>query len=261
MIVLPAFDPVALQVGPLAIRWYGLMYLVGFVAAWGLGQLRIRRGQAPLDSHGLEELLQYLVLGLLLGARLGYVVFYNLPYYVEHPWQSLAFWEGGMSFHGGLLGVSVAVMLFARRRGLSILALGDFLVPLGTPGLLAGRMGNFINGELWGRPSTMPWAMVFPDPLAGGVPRHPSQLYEGFLEGLVLFAVLWLYSSRPRPHGRVLGLFLFGYACIRFLVEFTREPDPQLGFIAFGWLTMGQALSAVMAVVGLWLLLRRASRG
>jgi phosphatidylglycerol:prolipoprotein diacylglycerol transferase len=257
MIVLPGFDPVAVRIGPLAVRWYGLMYAAGFAAALGLGRLRIRRGRAPLDATGFDALLSACLLGLLLGARLGYVLFYNPAHYLAHPLEAPAFWEGGMSFHGGLLGVVAAVLLFARRRHLAPLAVGDFLVPLAPPGLLAGRLGNFLNGELWGRPSAAPWAMVFPDPAAGGVPRHPSQLYEAGLEGALLFVALWTYSARPRPTGRVSGLFLLLYGCFRFGVEFTRQPDAQLGAVAFGWLTMGQLLSLPLILAGGLLLQRK----
>lgn len=256
MIILPEFDPVALRIGPLAVRWYGLMYVFGFAAAWWLGNRRAARPWTQLDEAGFQDLLFWVLLGLMLGARLGYALFYNFGYYMAHPGEILAFWQGGMSFHGGLLGGLCAIVLYSWRRGQHPLDVGDFMAPLVPPGLFFGRLGNFLNAELWGRPSDLPWAMVFPDPAAGGLPRHPSQLYEAFLEGIVLFAALWLYSRSPRPRGAVGGLFLLLYGCFRFLVEFTRQPDAHLGFVALDWLSMGQVLSLPMIAVGAWLLLR-----
>lgn len=256
MIILPEIDPVALRIGPLAVRWYGLMYVAGFAAAWFLGNLRARRAWTPLNQTQFNDLLTWILLGLLLGARLGYVLFYNAGWFLRHPLEIVAFWQGGMSFHGGLIGVACAIILFSRRQGLHPLAVGDFIVPLAPPGLLAGRMGNFINSELWGRPSDMPWAMVFPDPASGGVPRHPSQLYEALLEGAALFVILWLYSGRPRPRGSVSGMFLLLYGLFRFLAEFFRQPDVQLGFVALDWMTMGQILCLPMMLVGAWLIVR-----
>lgn len=256
MIVLEHIDPVAFSVGPLAVRWYGLAYVAGFLAAWGLGRLRARRPRSPLDGRGLDDLITWLILGLVAGGRLGYVLFYNLPHYLESPLDALQVWQGGMSFHGGLLGVLAAAWLFARSRSIPFLAVGDFLAPLVPPGLFLGRLANFVNGELWGRATDAPWGVVFPSPQAGGVPRHPTQLYEAGLEGLILFAVLWFYSRTPRPQGRVGGLFLAGYGAARFLVEFVRLPDAQLGYLAWGWLTMGQVLCVPMLAAGLWLLLR-----
>ena len=260
MLIHPQFDPIAVQIGPLAIRWYGLMYLLAFLAFYLLGRWRVRHthyGPATgLGASDVEDLLFHGVLGVVIGGRLGYVLFYKPAYYLQHPLEALAVWEGGMSFHGGLLGVLVACAVFARRRGLPFLRLMDFVAPLVPVGLAAGRFGNFINGELWGRATDLPWAMVFPQS-GTDVARHPSQLYQFAGEGLLLFAVLWIYSARPRPLGRVSGLFLVGYGLLRFLAEFAREPDAFLGLLA-GGLTMGQLLSVPMVAGGAWLLWRPA---
>ena len=260
MLIHPQFDPVALQLGPLAIRWYGLMYLVAFAAFYLLGRRRAAPGRpgaaAGIGPPDVEDLLFHGVLGVVLGGRLGYVLFYKPGYYLQHPLEAFAVWQGGMSFHGGLIGVLLACAVFARRRGLSYVALMDFVAPLVPLGLAAGRFGNFLNGELWGRPTDLPWAMVFPQSGTDD-PRHPSQLYQFAGEGVLLFAILWWYSSRPRPVGRVSGAFLVGYGVLRFLAEFAREPDAFLGLLA-GGLTMGQLLSLPMVAGGLYLLLRRA---
>ncbi|WP_459616948.1 prolipoprotein diacylglyceryl transferase [Bordetella sp. 2513F-2] len=249
MLQYPEFDPIALRIGPLAIHWYGLMYLVGFALVYMLGRWRITRGHTTfLTVRDLEDLIFYSVLGVVLGGRLGYVLFYKPGHYLTHPLEIFYLWEGGMSFHGGLLGVILVLALFARKKGVSLFKLGDFIAPLIPLGLGAGRLGNFINGELWGRPTTVPWGMVFPH--AGDMPRHPSQLYELGLEGVVLFALLWWFSSRPRPTGQVSALFLMGYGTFRFLVEFTREPDNFLGLLA-GGMSMGQWLSLPMMAIGL----------
>jgi phosphatidylglycerol:prolipoprotein diacylglycerol transferase len=258
MLIHPQFDPVAFSLGPVAVRWYGLMYLIAFLAFFLLGRARLAQpahAQASgLDARALEDLLFYGVLGVVLGGRLGYVVFYKPAYYLQHPLEALAVWQGGMSFHGGLIGVLLALAWFCRRRGLRFLAVMDFVAPLVPLGLAAGRMGNFINGELWGRASSVPWAMVFPQ--AGDrLARHPSQLYQFAGEGLLLFALLWLVSMRPRAVGHVSGLFLLGYAVLRFLAEFAREPDAFMGFPLPG-LTMGQILCLPMAAAGL-ILIRR----
>ena len=253
MLVHPQFDPVAFHVGPLAVRWYGLMYLVGFVLFVVLGKIRARQnlltGWHPRD---VDDMLFFGVFGVILGGRLGYVLFYKPLYYFEHPLEVLALWQGGMSFHGGFLGVLIVLALFARRRHKRWLEVTDFVAPLMPLGLAAGRLGNFINGELWGRPATVPWAMVFPQ--VDSVPRHPSQLYEFGLEGIALFVLLWLYARRRRPVGAVSGLFLIGYGSFRFLVEYAREPDNFLGVLALGW-TMGQWLSLPMIVAGIGLML------
>lgn len=252
MLVHPQFDPIAFSLGPIAVRWYGLMYLVAFAQLLVLGRVRIARGRAPLDARGLDDLLFYGVLGVVLGGRLGYVLFYKPGYYAAHPAEIIAVWTGGMSFHGGLLGVIVAMALFAWRRRMSFWTVADFIAPLVPLGLAAGRLGNFINGELWGRPSGVPWAMVFPQ-AGDGEPRHPSQLYQLGLEGLLLFVIVWLYSGRPRPRAAVSGLFLLGYGLLRFTGEYFREPDDFLGFLALG-LSMGQWLCLPMIVFGLTLL-------
>ena len=253
MLFHPQFDPVAFHIGPLAVRWYGLMYLIGFVLFAALGKLRAREnlltGWHPRD---VDDMLFYGVFGVILGGRLGYVLFYKPSYYLAHPLEILALWQGGMSFHGGLLGVLIVLTLFARSRHKRWLEVTDFVAPLAPLGLAAGRLGNYINGELWGRPSTLPWAMVFPQ--VDTLPRHPSQLYEFALEGIVLFALLWFYSRRRRPVGAVSGLFLAGYGTFRFLVEFAREPDDFLGLLKLGW-TMGQWLSLPMIVAGIALIL------
>lgn len=259
MLMHPAFDPVALQLGPLAVRWYGLMYLLGFGLAWFLGRRQASRppySQVGWTPRDVDDLLTWCVAGLVVGARLGYTLFYDFQTFAANPMEIVKIWKGGMSFHGGLIGICLAALWFGRSRGKTFLTIGDFVCPLAPPGLLAGRLGNFINGELWGRPTELPWGMVFPDPMARGLARHPSQLYQAFLEGLVLFTVVWLYSRHPRPTGRVTGLFLLLYGCFRVTAEFFREPDPQLGFIALGWLTMGQLLSLPMMLAGAFLLWR-----
>lgn len=256
MIIHPDFDPVALSLGPLQVRWYGLMYLFGFASGWLLARSRAARPGSGWTPAMVDDFITWCVLGLVLGARLGYVLFYDLPSYISDPLSILQVWHGGMSFHGGLIGLCVVVWFFGRKHKKTFLEIGDFLSPLAPPGLFFGRLGNFINGELWGGPTNQPWGVVFPDPRAGGVARHPSQLYEAGLEGLVLFTVLWMYSSKKRPSGAVMGLFLALYGLFRFLVELIREPDPQLGYLAFGWVTMGQLLSLPMVLVGLWLMFR-----
>jgi phosphatidylglycerol:prolipoprotein diacylglycerol transferase len=256
MLIHPGFDPVAIAIGPLAIRWYGLMYLAAFGAFWWLGTRRIdapRAAPAPVTRREFDDLLFYGILGVIVGGRLGYVLFYKPAHFLSHPLEVFALWQGGMSFHGGFLGVLLAMAWYARRSQRSWLALMDFIAPLVPLGIAAGRLGNFINGELWGRVSDVSWAMVFRG--AGPLPRHPSQLYEMAAEGLLLFALLWIYSSRPRPVGAVSGLFLAGYGLGRFLCEFTREPDDFLGLLALG-MSMGQWLSAPMIIAGLAMMAR-----
>jgi phosphatidylglycerol:prolipoprotein diacylglycerol transferase len=248
MLVHPQFDPVAFHIGPVAVRWYGLMYVVGFLLAAVLGRYRARQNMLTgWRVSDVDDMLLYCVFGVILGGRLGYVLFYKPLYYFAHPLEIFAVWQGGMSFHGGLIGVLIAIWLYARTRRKRWLAVTDFVAPLIPPALGAGRIGNFINGELWGRVTSGPWAMVFPQ--AGPEPRHPSQLYEVALEGVLLFIVLWVYTRRRRPLGAASGLFLFGYGVCRFVVEYAREPDSFLGFLALG-LTMGQWLSLPMIVIG-----------
>lgn len=257
MLTHPQFDPVAIALGPLQVHWYGLMYLAAFLQFWWLGRQRILH---PPQGEGngwtlrqLDDLLFYGVLGVIAGGRLGEVLFYQPGYYLEHPLAILAIWQGGMSFHGGFLGVLVAMWWYARRLGRDWLEITDFIAPLVPLGLAAGRIGNFINGELWGRVTDLPWGMVFRQ-TGDGLPRHPSQLYEAALEGVALFAIVWLFSAKPRPTMAVSGVFALAYGIFRFLVEFVRQPDPQLGYLAFGWLTMGQVLSLPLIAVGAVLL-------
>ena len=270
-------DPIALSLGPLKIHWYGLMYLVGFAVAWWLGRRRIRAGRLPgVDEQGFGDLMFYGMLGVVLGGRLGYILFYDLKTYLEHPLQVFQVWQGGMSFHGGLLGVCAAVWWWSRKRGLHFMDTIEFVAPLVPPGLGFGRIGNFINGELWGKLTNANWGVVFPaslpEPYASMDPatlraqfesgalnafaRHPSQLYQAALEGLVLFVVLWMFSSRPRPRYAVGGMFVLLYGVFRFIVEFVRVPDAQLQYLAFGWLTMGQLLSVPLVLLGLFWLWR-----
>ncbi len=254
MLVHPNFDPVAFSLGPVAVRWYGLMYLVGFGIAYALGRVRIAGARPARVSYGtLDDLLFYCVLGVVIGGRLGYVLFYKPDFYFSHPLEIFAVWHGGMSFHGGFLGVCAALWYVARKHRLRWLELTDFFAPLAPLALGAGRLGNFINGELYGRVTDVPWGMLFQSPGAGPLPRHPSQLYEFGLEGLLLFAILWVYSSRPRPVGAVSAAFLIGYGAFRFIVEFFREPDDFLGFLALGF-SMGQWLSLPMILAGVALL-------
>lgn len=255
MWVHPQFDPIALKIGPLAIHWYGLTYL----AAFGLFMLLARRqvvrpwhAQTGWTLSDVDDLLFYGVLGVVLGGRLGYVLFYKPDYYLQHPLEIFAVWQGGMAFHGGLLGVLVAMAWFARRRGWSFFTVTDLVAPCVPTGLAAGRVGNFINGELWGRAAdpSLPWAMVFPQVQDGGIARHPSQIYQFLGEGLLLFILLWLYARKPRATGQVSGLFLIGYGLLRFAAEYFREPDSFLGLRALN-LSQGQWLSLPMIAAGL----------
>jgi phosphatidylglycerol:prolipoprotein diacylglycerol transferase len=251
VLVHPNFDPIALHLGPLAIRWYGLMYVLAFIAIIVLGKWRIRHGHANgLEERDIDDVLVYGVFGVILGGRLGYVLFYKPDFYFAHPAEIIKIWTGGMSFHGGLLGVILASALFCKLRHRNWLALMDLIAPIAPLGLAAGRIGNFINGELPGRPTTMPWGMWFPQTDPQPLARHPSQLYEFGLEGLTLFVILWIYARKPRPRGAVAGAFLIGYGCFRFLVEFTRAPDDFLGLLALG-LSMGQWLSLPMILIGI----------
>ena len=258
MLVHPNFDPVAIQLGPLSIHWYGLMYVFGFLGVYLLWLYRIRAYPELTESKWNPDLVSDLVfygaLGAVLGGRLGYVLFYKPGYYINNLLEIFYLQEGGMSFHGGMLGVIVALYLFSRKIKLSLLAVGDFVAPVAPVGLFFGRMGNFINQELWGKPTDLPWGMVFTN--GGPEPRHPSMLYEAFLEGIVLLVVLWLVARKPRPAGMLSGLFLVGYSISRILVEFVRVPDEHLNYLLFDWVTMGQVLSLPMLLLGLFLILR-----
>lgn len=245
----PGIDPVAVSLGPVKVHWYGLMYLLGFAAAWWLARLRARRPDAPVRPAQVEDIIFYGALGVILGGRCGYVLFYNFGRFLEQPLWLFKVWEGGMSFHGGLLGVTLAMVWYARRHHIELGRLFDFVAPLVPIGLGLGRLGNFIGQELWGRAATVPWAMVFPrDP--EHLPRHPSQLYQLALEGIVLFALVWWFSSRPRPAWSVCSLFVLLYGVFRFIVEFFREPDAHIGLELFGWMSRGQELSLPMIAIG-----------
>ncbi|HSH73863.1 MAG TPA: prolipoprotein diacylglyceryl transferase [Methylophilaceae bacterium] len=255
----PTFDPIAIHLGSFGIHWYGLMYLTGFMAFIALGRWRIAhqnwQGWTPVM---LDDALFFGALGVILGGRLGYVVFYQSAYFLQHPLEIFALWQGGMSFHGGFLGVLAAMMFFSRKYHKPWLSIMDFVAPLVPIGLGAGRMGNFINGELWGRATNASWGMIFPQ--VDNIARHPSQLYEFALEGIVLFGLLWWYSSKPRPVGAISALFLIGYGSFRFMVEFTREPDSFLGLLSLG-MSMGQWLSLPMVLVGIWMLVWANKKG
>ncbi len=257
MIVHPTIDPVAVQIGPLAIHWYGLMYVTGFVAFMLLGRWQImHRKWHGWTLEMLDDALFYGALGVVLGGRLGYVLFYQADYFLSHPAEIFAVWQGGMSFHGGFLGVLVAMWLLTRKYPMQWLKVTDFIAPLVPIGLGAGRMGNFINGELWGRVTDADYGMVFPK--VDQLPRHPSQLYEFALEGVALFLLLWWFSRKPRNVGMISALFLVAYGAFRFMVEFTREPDDFLGLLSLGF-SMGQWLSLPMVLAGIWML-RQASQ-
>jgi phosphatidylglycerol---prolipoprotein diacylglyceryl transferase len=251
----PTFDPVLVQLGPFAIRWYALAYIFGILIGWAYARLLIRSTKlwgrkAPMTVTDFDDFVLWVTIGIILGGRIGYVLFYNLPYFVEHPIEIVQLWNGGMSFHGGFIGCVLAVLLFGYTRGISVLSLGDLTCAAGTIGLFLGRIANFINGELWGRPTDVPWAMIFPN--GGPLPRHPSQLYEAGLEGLLLFIVLALLvraGALKRP-GLIIGSFAVGYALTRTFCEFFREPDAQLGFL-WGGATMGQLLSVPLFLAGL----------
>ena len=258
MFVHPQFDPVIFQIGPLAVRWYGFMYLCGFAAFWFLAAWRARRAGSFIKPEQVSDYLFYAILGVIIGGRVGSVLFYNFEHFIDHPAYLFKIWQGGMSFHGGLIGVLIVTWFYQRRHRWGFFRLADFIAPAVPLGLGLGRVGNFINAELWGRQTDVAWAMVFPqvDRLA----RHPSQLYQAFLEGLVLFVIVWFYSARPRAAGRVSAVFLIFYGLFRVLVEFTRQPDAHLGFIAFDWLTMGQLLSVPMMIAG-FVIMFLAARG
>ncbi len=257
MIPYPNIDPVIVRIGPFAVRWYGMMYLLGFTASYLLVHRQIKKKGLKFGKDFVDSLYSYVMLGLIAGARLGYVVFYDLSEYIKNPLEIFAFWHGGMSFHGGLIGSVVAGVVFCRRYKVDFWRVSDLVIVTAPIGLGLGRLGNFINGELYGRVTNVPWAMVFPG--GGPLPRHPSQLYEFFFEGVVLFTVLWLLKDRVSRSGVLTSMFLIFYGIIRFTLEFFREPDVQLGYI-LGPFTMGQVLSASMVAAGAVLLSIRKNR-
>lgn len=266
MLSYPEIDPVALSLGPLKVHWYGLMYLLAFAGVWVLGRYRASAAGSGWNAQMVDDMVFYGVIGTVLGGRLGYMLFYAFDQLVANPLSVLMIWEGGMSFHGGLVGVMAALWLFGHRRGMRFWQVTDFVAPLVPPGLFAGRIGNFINGELWGHPTDLPWGMRVPCETLGefcrglpsgaewSPPLHPSQLYEAMLEGFALFLILWIFSAKPRPTMAVSGLFLLCYGVFRFLVEFVRLPDAHIGYLAFDWLTMGQVLTLPMILIGSLLL-------
>jgi phosphatidylglycerol:prolipoprotein diacylglycerol transferase len=259
----PAIDPVAIYLGPLQIRWYGISYVVAILLGWWLMKRRALRDASGWTDEQVADLVFYATLGLLLGGRLGEALFYNFAYYASQPLAIFRIWEGGMSFHGGIIGGTLGACWFARAAGKRYSDVCDRIAAVIPVGLGLGRIANFVNGELWGKPSDLPWAMVFPHPDAGGIARHPSQLYEAFLEGLVLFVVMWWFTSRPRPAWAASGLFFLVYGLLRFAVEFVREPDAHIGYLAWGWLTMGQLLCVPMVLAGaagIWYCARLRSR-
>ena len=253
MLVFPNIDPVLIQLGPVAIHWYGIMYLLAFASALWLGNRRAKIVGFSQDQ--VSDLIFLGAIGLVLGGRFGYILFYQFEAFLAQPSLLIRVWEGGMSFHGGLLGLFAGIAWFARKHHFKFHQVLDFVAPIGPIGLGAGRLGNFIGGELWGRPTDLPWGMVFPhvDALA----RHPSQLYQMVLEGLLLFTLVWVYSAKPRAAYQVSGLFLLAYGVQRFVVEFARQPDAHLNYVAFDWMTQGQLLSVPMIILGVYLLVRK----
>ena len=249
MLAYPEIDPVALSLGPVHVRWYGLMYVLGFLGGWWVARRRAALPGSTWKAVDVDDLIFFAALGVIIGGRLGWILFYGFDTVLADPLSVLRVWQGGMSFHGGLIGVLIAISFFAHRRGRNIPDVFDFTAPLPAIGLGAGRIGNFINGELWGKPTDAPWGF-----LVNGQGRHASQLYEAALEGLVLFLILYWFTARPRPRLAPSGLFLLCYGVFRFLIEFVRLPDADIGYLAFGWLTMGQLLSLPMVVAGLAML-------
>lgn len=251
MLVYPHINPVAFHIGALKVRWYGLMYLLSFLIGWMLLEYRSRKMNLGWKQDQITDLVFFVAMGVIIGGRLGYVLFYGFSDFIHAPWIVFKLWEGGMSFHGGLVGVILAIIVYCRKYRIHFFDVTDQVVTIAPLGLAAGRIGNFINGELWGRITThpLPWAMIYPD--AGPFPRHPSELYEFLLEGVLLFIILWVFSAKKRPRMAASGLFLLLYGCFRFFVEFFRQPDYQLGFVAFHWMTMGMLLSIPMILAGI----------
>ncbi len=257
MLTYPDIDPVLLSLGPLKIHWYGAMYALAFIAGWWLATHRAKKPNSGWSTDEISDFVFYVAIGVVLGGRIGYVLFYSFPDFIANPLMLFKVWQGGMSFHGGVLGVMAAMYFYGRKTKRPFLGVLDYVGPFIPAGLFTGRIGNFINAELWGKTTDVPWGMVFPN--AGPLPRHPSMLYEAFLEGIVLFIVLWIFSSKSRPLGAISGLGLMLYGLFRFLVEFVRIPDQHMGsngYLAFDWLTMGQVLSLPMMLGGAWLLWR-----
>ncbi len=248
MLTFPEIDPIAVALGPIKIHWYGLAYLAAFAAVWFLGQKRAEQPWSVIKPEAIEDLVTYGAFGVILGGRIGYILFYNFSDFLSNPLILFKIWQGGMSFHGGVLGVFIAMWLFARKQHCSLWQLTDIIAPIAPIGLGLGRIANFIKPELWGRPTDVPWGMVFPN--GGPLPRHPSQLYEAFLEGIVLFIIVWFYTRKQRPTMAATGMALFFYGCFRFFVEFFRMPDAHLGYLALDWVTMGQILSTPMIIMG-----------
>jgi len=255
MLSYPSINPTLVNLGPLQIRWYGIMYILGFMASYALVRYQIKKKSLDIDINIVNDFFLFLIIGLIIGARLGYVLFYNLPFYLSHPLKLFALWEGGMSFHGGLIGIVLSSLICARRHGVSFFEFADLVIVTVPVGLGLGRLGNFLNAELYGRVTAAPWGMIFPS--GGDLPRHPSQLYEFFLEGILLFAIMWWIKDFPFKKGTLFCVFLFLYSIFRFLVEFFREPDPQLGLI-ISFMTIGQVFSVLMGLGGLLLLYLRA---
>lgn len=270
MFTYPSFNPIALQLGPITVYWYGIMYVLGFAGAWLLATYRANKNTIATNVNivtkqaascftrtEVSDLIFYCAIGVIVGGRLGYVLFYYAWYdfagLITNPLTIFKIWQGGMSFHGGLIGVIISIILFSKKYHKHFLTITDFTTPLVPIGLFLGRIGNFINDELWGKVTTVPWAITFPN--GGALPRHPSQLYEASLEGVILFIFLWLYSAKPKTTGKVTAWFLIGYGCTRFFCEFFRTPDYQIGFLAFNWFTMGQLLSLPMIIIGILLLI------
>jgi len=259
MLTYPDIDPVFFSLGPLKVHWYGMMYAIAFIAGWWLATYRARKPDSGWTTEEVSDFVFFVALGVVLGGRVGYVLFYNFSEFLANPLMLVKVWQGGMSFHGGVLGVMFAMYLYGRKTGRPFLKVLDYVAPCIPFGLFTGRIGNFINQELWGKVTDQPWGMVFPK--AGSLPVHPTMLYEAFLEGIVLFCVLWLFSAKPKPMGAISGLGLMLYGVFRFWVEFYRLPDEHIGYIAFNWLTMGQILSLPMIVGGLALMLWAKGKG